>query len=121
MGCNMEYKKLQKPLYWMGFVKGKFTKRKFIEYQVRYPSYLRADDGTVRQVTRYMEEKIGKLHIVGGYSMYAYEDFTKDEEIEFLNKIVKYQNERIKVKQKEIGCIIKERDLVIDLIKEKER
>ena len=51
----------------------------------------------------------------------AYEDFTKDEEIEFLNKIVKYQNERIKVKQKEIGCIIEERDLVIDLIKEKER
>ena len=53
--------------------------------------------------------------------MYAYEDFTKDEELEFLNKIVKYQNERIKVKKKEIGCIIKERDIVIDLIKEKER
>lgn len=53
--------------------------------------------------------------------MYAYEDFTKDEELEFLKKIVKYQNERIKVKQKEIGCIIKERDIVIDLIKEKER
>ena len=30
--------------------------------------------------------------------MYAYEDFTKDEELEFLKKIVKYQNERIKVK-----------------------
>ena len=68
-----------------------------------------------------MEEKIGKLHIVGGYSMYAYEDFTKDEELEFLKKIVKYQNERIKVKEKEIGDIIKERDIVIDLIKEKER
>lgn len=117
----MEYNKLPKPLYWMGFVKGKFTKRKFVEYQVRYPSYYRADDGTVRQVTRYMEEKIGKLHIVGGYSMYAYEDFTKDEELEFFKKIVNYQNERIKVKEKEIGYIIKERDIVIDLIKEKER
>lgn len=121
MVSNMEYKKLPKPLYWMGFVKGKFTKRKFIEYQVRYPSYYRADDGTVRQVTRYMEEKIGKLQVVGGYSMYAYEDFTNDEELEFFKKIVKYQNERIKVKQKEIGDIIKERDIVIDLIKEKER
>ena len=117
----MEYKKLQKPLYWMGFVKGKFTKRKFIEYQVRYPSYYRSEDGTVRQITKNMEEKIGKLHIVGGYSMYAYEDFTKDEELEFFKKIVKYQNERIKVKEKEIGDIIKERDIVIDLIKEKER
>ena len=57
----MEYNKLPKPLYWMEFVKGKFTKRKFIEYQVRYPSYLRAEDGAVRQVPRYMEEKIGKL------------------------------------------------------------
>ena len=56
----MEYNKLPKPLYWMGFVKGKFTKRKFIEYQVRYPSYDRSEDGTVRQVTRYMEEKIEK-------------------------------------------------------------
>ena len=56
----MEYNKLPKPLYWMEFVKGKFTKRKFIEYQVIDPSYLRADDGTVRQVTRYMEEKIEK-------------------------------------------------------------
>ena len=121
MRYKLEYKKLQKPLYWMGFVKGKFTKRKFIEYQVRYPSYYRADDGTVRQVTRYMEEKIGKLQIVGGYSMYAYEDFTKDEELEFLKEIVKYQNERIKVKEKEIGGIIEERDKVIDLIKEKER
>ena len=83
-------------------------------------------DFTVFQImifllTRYMEEKIGKLHIVGGYSMYAYEDFTKDEELDFFKKIVNYQNERIKVKQKEIGDIIKERDLVIDLIKEKER
>ena len=60
MGCNMEYNKLPKPLYWMSFEKGKFTKRKFIEYQVRNPSFLRAEDGTVRQVTRYMEEKIGK-------------------------------------------------------------
>ena len=117
----MEYNKLPKPLYWMSFEKGKFTKRKFIEYQVRNPSFLRAEDGTVRQVTRYMEEKIGKLHIVGRYSMYAYEDFTKDEEVEFFKKIVKYQNERIKVKEKEIGDIIKERDIVIDLIKEKER
>lgn len=121
MECNMEYKKLQKPLYWMGFVKGKFTKRKFIEYQVRYPSFLRTEDGTVRQVTRYMEENIGKLQVVGRYSMYAYEDFTKDEEVEFFKKIVKYKNERIKVKEKEIGDIIKERDIVIDLIKEKER
>lgn len=117
----MEYNKLPKPLYWMEFVKGKFTKRKFIEYQVRYPSYYRAEDGTVRRITRNMEEKIGKLQVVGGYSMYAYEDFTKDEELEFFHKIVKYQNERIKVKQKEIGDIIEERDLVIDLIKEKER
>ena len=65
MGCNMEYNKLPKPLYWMCFVKGKFTKRKFIEYQVIDPSYLRADDGTVRQVTRYMEEKIEKLILLG--------------------------------------------------------
>lgn len=121
MGCNMKYNKLPKPLYWMIFEKGKFTKRKFIEYQVRKPSFLRAEDGTVIQATRYMEERIGKLQVVGRYSMYAYEDFTKDEELEFLNKIVKYQNERIKVKQKEIGDIIEERDLVIDLIKEKER
>lgn len=117
----MEYNKLPKPLYWMGFVKGRFTKRKFVEYQVRYPSYLRAEDGIVRQITRNIEEKIGKLQVVGGYSMYAYENFTKDEELEFFNKIVKYQNERIKVKQKEIGNIIEERDIVIDLIKEKER
>ena len=117
----MEYKKLPQPLYWMGFVKGKFTKRKFVEYQVRYPSYYRSEDGTVRQVTKNMKEKIGKLQVVGGYSMYAYEDFAKNEELEFFNKIVKHQNERIKVKQQEIGEIIKERDLVIDLIKEKER
>lgn len=117
----MEYKKLSKPLYWMGFVKGRFTKHKFVECQVRYPSYCRAEDGTIRQITRNIEDKIGKLQVVGGYSIYAYEDFTKDEELEFFNKIVKYQNDRIKVKQKEIGDIIKERDLVIDLIKEKER
>ena len=30
------------------------------KYQVRNPSFLRAEDGTVIQVTRYMEEKIGK-------------------------------------------------------------
>ena len=36
----------------------------------------------------YIEEKIGKLQVVGGYSMYAYEDFTKDEELEFFHKIV---------------------------------
>ena len=77
------------------------------KYQVRYPSYLRADDGTVRQVTRYMEEHIGKLQVVGRYSMYAYEDFTKDEELEFLNKIVKYQNERIKVKKKKSDVLLK--------------
>lgn len=117
----MEYNKLQKPLYWMGFVKGRFTKRKFIEYQVRYPSYLRAEDGTVRQMTKNMEEKIGKLQVVGGYSMYAYENFTKNEELEFFHKIVKYQNERIKVKIKEIGDIIEERDKVIELIKEREK
>ena len=82
MGCNMEYKKLQKPLYWMGFVKGKFTKRKFIEYQVRYQSYYRADDGTVRQVTRYMEENIGKLHYYKGFEKLKKEfiDFEKDKE-----------------------------------------
>ena len=117
----MEYKNLEHPIFWMGFVKGRFTKRKFIEYQVRYPSYYRAEDGTVRQMTRNMEEKIGKLQVVGGYSMYAYENFTKDEELEFFHKIVKYQNERIKVKIKEIGDIIEERDLVIDLIKEREK
>ena len=77
------------------------------KYQVRNPSYLRADDGTVRQVTRYMEEHIGKLQVVGRYSMYAYEDFTKDEELEFLNKIVKYQNERIKVKKKKSDVLLK--------------
>lgn len=74
-----------------------------------------------RQITRNIKKKIGKLQVVGEYSMYAYENFTKDEELEFFNKIVKYQNERIKVKQKEIGNIIEERDIIIDLIKEKER
>ena len=117
----MEYNKLPKPLYWMGFVKGRFTKRKFVEYQVRYPSYLRTEDGTVRQITKNMEEKIGKLQVVGGYSMYSYTKFTKEQEIEFFKAIVKRENERIKEHQIEIGDIIEERDIVIDLIKEKER
>lgn len=117
----MEYKKLEVPIYWMGYVKGKFTKRKFVEYQSRYPSFYRAEDGTVRQVTRNMEEKIGKLQVIGGYSMYSYAEFTKEQEIEFFKAIVKRENERIKEHQTEIGEIIEERDKVIELIKEREK
>lgn len=121
MRCNMEYKKLEIPIYWMGYVKGKFTKRKFVKYQSKYPSWCMADDNrTVRRITNRSKMHFGELQIVGGYSIYSYKEFTKEQEVEFFKAIVKCENERIKKHQIEIGEIIEERDKVIELIKERE-
>lgn len=115
----MEYKKLEVPIYWMGYVKGKFTKRKFVKCQSKYPSWCMADDNrTIRRITN--RSNFNKVQIVGGYSMYSYTEFTKEQEIEFFKAIVKRENERIKEHQIEIGEIIEERNLVIELIKERE-
>lgn len=117
----MEYKKLEKPIYWMGFVKGKFLKRKFIECQVAFPRYLRDEEGNVRFFSKSMENEINKIHCVGSYSKYSYTSFTDAEEIEFLRMIVKSNNERIGQLDKKIGLIEKETDKIIDIIKEKEK
>ena len=117
----MEYIKLQHPIYWMGFVKGKFSKKKFVECQVKYHSWCRADDGrTIRRITTRSKRDFDKLQIFGGYSIYSYNEFTKEQEIEFFKAIVKRENERIKEHQTEIGEIIEERNAVIELIKERE-
>ena len=117
----MEYIKLEQPIYWMGFVKGKFTKKKFVEYQAKYHSWCRADDGrTVRRITNNITKHFDEVQIVGGFSIYSYTEFTKEQEITFFKAIVKRENERIKEYQKEIGEVIEERNLVIELIKERE-
>lgn len=117
----MEYKKLEVPIYWMGYVKGKFTKRKFVKCQVKYPSWVVSDDGySVRRITSKIKKNFDKLQIVGGYSIYSYTEFTKEQEVEFFKEIIKRDNERIKRYQKEIGEVIEERNLVIELIKERE-
>ena len=118
----MEYKNLEQPIYWMGFVKGKFTKRKYVKYQAKYPSWVVSDDGySVRRITSKIKKNFDKLQIVGGFSIYSYTEFTKEQEIEFFKAIVKRENERIKEHQKEIGEIIEERDKVIEFIKEREK
>lgn len=117
----MEYKKLEKTIYWMGFVKGKFAKRKFIECQAAFPRYLRDTEGNVRFFSKVCEKNIGKIQYVGGYSKYSYTSFTDTEEIEFLKMIVKNNNARIGQLDKKIGLIEKETDKIIDIIKEKEK
>lgn len=119
-GVKMEYEKLEKPIYWIGWQKGVFTRRKFVERQVSFPRYLRSEDGEVRYFSPKCEFEIGKIRCVGGYSMYSYSDFPDYIELEFLRMIVKRFNEKIKQEQKKIGDIIKERDVIIDMIKERE-
>lgn len=117
----MEYKNLEHPIFWMGYVKGKFIKRKLVKCQSKYPSWCMADDNrTIRRITNRSKEHFNEVQIVGGYSMYSYTEFTKEQEIEFFKAIVKRENERIKEHQMEIGEIIEERDKVIELIKERE-
>lgn len=116
----MEYKKLEKTIYWMGFVKGKFLKRKFIECQAAFPRYLRDEEGNVRFFSRNMENVMNEVDC-NGYSQYSCKEFTKDDEIKFLKAIVKHNNERIGQLDKKIGMIIKESDTLIDIIKEKEK
>lgn len=105
----------------MGFVKGKFLKRKFIECQAAFPRYLRDEEGNVRFFSKSMENEINKIHCVGSYSKYSYTSFTDAEEIEFLRMIVKSNNERIGQLDKKIGTIIEESNTLIDIIKEKEK
>ena len=116
----MEYKKLEKPIYWMGFTKGQFTKRKFIEYQAAFPRYLRTDDGEVRFFSKAMESKMDKICFVGSFSKYSYQQFTKQDEIEFLREIVKYNNRRVGQIQRKIDGVNRETNKIIDIIKEKE-
>lgn len=117
----MEYKKLEKPVYWMGWQKGKFVKRKFIEYQAAFPRYLRDEEGNVRFFSKNMENGMNEIRCVGGYSKYSYTSFTDAEEIEFLRMIVESNNARIGQLDKKIGLIGKETDKIIDIIKEKEK
>lgn len=117
----MEYKKLEKPIYWMGFTKGKFTKRKFIEYQAAFPRYLRDEEGEIRYLSKEMESKIGEIRVVGGFSKYSYQNFTKTDEIEFLKAIVKYNNKRVGQIQRKIDGVSRETNKIIDIIKEKEK
>ena len=117
----MEYKKLDKPIYWMGFTKGQFTKRKFIEQQAAFPRFLRADDGEVRFFSKVCEKNMGKIQYVGGYSKYSYVGFTEADEIEFLKMIVKRNEERIHQGQKKIDLIERETNKIVDIIKEKEK
>lgn len=117
----MEYKKLEKPIYWIGWQRGKFVKRKFIEYQVPFPRYLRDEEGNVRFFSKNMERGMNEIRCVGGYSKYSYTSFTDAEEIEFLRMIVKSNNARIGQLDKKIGLIGKETDKIIDIIKEKEK
>lgn len=116
----MEYKKLEKPIYWMGWQKGKFVKRKFIEYQAAFPRYLRDEEGNLRFFSKNMENGMNEIDW-NGYSQYSYKEFTKDDEIKFLKAIVKHNNERIEELDRKIGLIGKETDKIIDIIKEKEK
>ena len=117
----MEYEKLEKPIYWIGWQRGKFVKRKFIEYQVPFPRYLRTDEGEVRFFSKAMESKMNKICCVGSFSKYSYQQFTKQDEIEFLKAIVKYNNKRIGQIQKKIDMINRETNKIVDIIKEKEK
>lgn len=117
----MEYNKLDKPIYWMGFNKGKFIKRKFIEYQAAFPRYLRTDDGEVRFFSKAMESKMDKICCVGSFSKYSYQQFTKQDEIEFLKAIVKYNNKRVGQIQRKIDGVNRETSEIIEIIKEKEK
>lgn len=116
----MEYKKLENPIYWIGFVKGKFVKRKFIECQAAFPRYLRDEEGNLRFFSKNMENGMNEIDW-NGYSQYSYKEFTKDDEIKFLKAIVKHNNARIGQLVKKIGTIIKESNTLIDIIKEKEK
>ena len=116
----MEYKKLEKPIYWIGWQRGKFVKRKFIEYQVPFPRYLRDTDGNVRFFSKNMENGMNEIDW-NGYSQYSYKEFTKDDEIKFLRAIVKHNNKRIGELDKKIGTIMEESNTLIDIIKEKEK
>ncbi len=116
----MEYAKLDKPIYWMGWQKGKFTKRKFVERQVPFPRHLRAEDGEVRFFSKAMESKMDKICCVGSFSKYSYQQFTKQDEIEFLREIVKYNNRRVGQIQRKIDGVNRETNKIIDIIKEKE-
>lgn len=115
----MEYAKLEKPIYWMGFTKGKFTKRKFVEYQVPFPRHLRDEEGNIRFFSRNMENVMNEIDC-NGYSQYSYKEFTKDDEVKFLRTIVKHNNERIGELDKKIGSIMEESNALINIIKEKE-
>lgn len=117
----MEYEKLERPIYWMGWQKGKFTKRKFVERQVAFPRHLRAEDGEIRFFSKTCEQNVGKIQYVGGYSKYSYIGFTDADEIEFLKMIVKRNEDRIRQEQKKIDLINRETNKIIDTIKEREK
>ena len=117
----MEYEKLEKPIYWMGWQKGKFTKRKFVERQIPFPRYLRAEDGEVRFFSKVCEKRMGEVQYVGGYSKYSYVGFTELDEIEFLKAIIERNEARIRQEQKKIDLIHRETDKIIEVIKEKEK
>ena len=100
MRYKMEYIKLQHPIFWMGFVKGKFTKKKFVEYQAKYRSWCRADDGrTVRRITNNITKHFDEVQIVGGFSIYSYKEFTKEQEMKKEKKRKEDMLEREKIKK----------------------
>ena len=117
----MQYEKLEKPIYWIGWQRGKFVKRKFVERQVPFPRHLRAEDGEIRFFSKVCEKNMGKIQYVGGYSKYSYVAFTDVDEIEFLKMIIKRNEARIHQEQKKIDLIHRETDKIIDVIKEKEK
>lgn len=116
----MEYQKLEKPIYWIGWQRGKFVKRKFIEYQVPFPRYLRDTEGNVRYFSKEREKTMNEIHCVGSYSKYSYDGFTDMDEIEFLKDVVKRNEGRIHREQKKIDLIERETNKIIEIIKEKE-
>lgn len=116
----MEYKKLDKPIYWMGWQKGRFTKRKFVEYQAAFPRYLRDTEGNVRYFSKEREKTMNEIHCVGSYSKYSYDGFTDMDEIEFLKDVVKRNEGRIHREQKKIDMIERETNKIIDIIRQKE-
>lgn len=117
----MEYQKLDKPIYWIGYNKGQFIKRKFVERQTRFPRYLRDTEGNIRYFSKEMESKMGEIRFVGGYSEYSYTNFTKNDEIQFLREMVKHNNKRAGQIQRKLDSVNKETNKFIDMIKELEK
>lgn len=91
----MNYLKLKRPIYWVGYVDGEFKQYTFTKYQEKYPSYIATEKQDI--IRRVEERKFDIINTVGCYSCYSYNEFDMDK---FKNYVIKMEKERVEMLKK---------------------